>query len=344
MTRWMLVFLSLFILLYFPVLSVEAASELEDGKYTIDYEMVQGDSDSVSISNDYWLKPATLIIKDGKITVQHVLKNSTWVVGYQVENNGSLSESKVISTDTDADKRTVQFGVSTIDKPTIMKIHVIVESINYNHKYTVRMSYKADTLKLVEADKKEEEVVAAVPTSTPKPTGNPSVNETDDATKPSATTTPASETKQPVQQNAADQAAEIAPATKEPLKSAEAATVEEKEKEKAAPVELEANGATTIVNPTEAIGAEQDNAETADLEINKENSDYTVVADTDAVAQDDEDSIVVDDQDSEKVVAEELEIKELEKKSKTWLWVTLIVIVIASFAGGAVRYYKAKRK
>lgn len=347
MTKWVVLVLLSFAFIYLPVSSVKAASELEDGKYTIDYEMLQGDSDSVSISNDYWLKPATLIVKDGKITVQHGLKNSSWVVGYQVENNGSISDTKTISTDAEADKRTVQFQVSALDKPTTMKIHVIVESINYDHKYSVRMSYKTDTLKLVEADKKEEAEVV-------KPTTSQSVEKAEDTTKPTATTS--GETKQSGQQSTAEQSKETPQPTKEPSKQAGASASEVKEplemksvveeKDKAQSAESGTNEATTVASPNETSGVEQDDAEAAAAEGEKESSDNAAVADADLVvdAQEDGDSSAVSDQAEDNIAAKELEIKELEKEKKTWLWITLIVIVIASFAGGAFRYYKAKRK
>ncbi len=346
--------LLIFVFIYLPVSSVKAASELEDGKYTIDYEMLQGDSDSVSISNDYWLKPATLIVKDGKITIQHGLKNSSWVVGYQVENNGSVSDTKTISTDAEADKRTVQLQVSAIDKPTTMNIHVIVESINYDHKYSVRMSYKTDTLKLVEADKKEEAEVVK-PTSTPKPTADQSVEKDDDTAKPTVTTS--GETKQSGQQSTTEQSKETPKPTNVPAKQAGASVSEVNEslevksvvgeKDKTQAVEPETNEVTTIVNPIETSGAEQDDAEAAEAEREEDSSDNAAPladADLEVDAQEDGDSSATSNQAAENIAAKELEKNELEKEKKTWLWITLIVIVIASFAGGAFRYYKAKRK
>ncbi|MBC1780628.1 NEAT domain-containing protein, partial [Listeria booriae] len=45
---------------------VTAQAALQDGSYSVNYTVLQGDSDSVSMANDYFDKPATVKVEGGK--------------------------------------------------------------------------------------------------------------------------------------------------------------------------------------------------------------------------------------------------------------------------------------
>ncbi|RQW18595.1 heme uptake protein IsdC [Bacillus sp. C1-1] len=133
----------LFLSVVFPSVS---KAELADGTYTIDYTVMHGSDSSASIANDYWEKPATLTVKNGQIDAKLTLNNSSWIVEYQSKANGSFSNVTVLSEDTAAEKRIVQFPLDDINGMTESKIHVIVPDIDYDHQYTVRLDFHENTL------------------------------------------------------------------------------------------------------------------------------------------------------------------------------------------------------
>lgn len=62
-----LVFAAFIFLFSFSFLStgLTAQAALKDGTYSVDYTVIQGDSDSASMANDYFDKPATVTVNGG---------------------------------------------------------------------------------------------------------------------------------------------------------------------------------------------------------------------------------------------------------------------------------------
>ncbi|MDF2837762.1 MAG: NEAr transporter [Paenibacillus sp.] len=160
-----------------------AAGDLADGTYTADYLILKAENDSVSMANDYWEKPATVTIKDGKAKVRVKINHSFWVTEFKVPGSGgAFVDTKVISSNKKADTRLVEFSAD-ITKPMLSKIHVTVEEIDYDHDYTIRFVFDEDSFKLVKG---------ATPAATAKPTEKPSEKPTTaPIAKPAATEQPA---------------------------------------------------------------------------------------------------------------------------------------------------------
>lgn len=111
-----------------------------DGTHTLNYQVNKPGSTSASMANDYFLKPARLIVKDGKMTVQLTIKNSTWVTEFNPPGGAT-----VISSNASADQRIVQFAVSSVDKLTVaMKIDI--DDIDYHHGYSVDFVFNGSGL------------------------------------------------------------------------------------------------------------------------------------------------------------------------------------------------------
>jgi len=171
------------------------AATLTDGTYTVDYIIKKPDDESVSIANDYWNKPATVIVNGGAITVQMTINHSKWVTVFKVPSGNSFVDVKKISNDTDKDTRVVQFSVDSLEKDMLSQIHVTVPEINYDHDYTIRFVYDTNSLKLIS---QPEETAAPVPTSavaataTPQPTspGKSTITEEAAATTPQPSQAP----------------------------------------------------------------------------------------------------------------------------------------------------------
>ncbi|SFL44208.1 heme uptake protein IsdC [Paenibacillus sp. 1_12] len=138
-TSWRLqivCFTVLSLLMLFSLPKAEAA--LADGTYTLNYTVTKAENDSASMANDYFEKPATVYVKNGQAEMQLVINHSKWVTQFKVQNNTSFTDAKIISSDSVEDKRVARFQVADLSKPIISKIHVTVESIDYDHDYTIR--------------------------------------------------------------------------------------------------------------------------------------------------------------------------------------------------------------
>lgn len=160
-----------FILCLFFASGAQAASDLADGTYTIDYTIVKAENESASMANDYFEKPATLQVKKGEITAQIQMNHSKWITMFKVPDKGDFADAKVIKSDENEDTRVVEFKLDDLSKPLLSKIHVTVESINYDHDYTIRFIFDTKKLKKVESAAKQASDKAGASTSAAEKTG-----------------------------------------------------------------------------------------------------------------------------------------------------------------------------
>ncbi|EJS73471.1 heme uptake protein IsdC [Bacillus cereus] len=122
----------------------QASAKLADGTYDINYVIQKAENESASMANDYFEKPAKLVVKNGEMRVQVPMNHSAWITEFKAPENGNFVDAKVISKDESADKRTVEFKVDDLAKPLGVKIHVVVPSANYDHHYTIRFAFDAN--------------------------------------------------------------------------------------------------------------------------------------------------------------------------------------------------------
>lgn len=112
-------------------LPIHSEAAIADGTYSLNYQVNQPGSNSASMANDYFLKPAKLVVKNGKMTMQITIKNSSWVTQFNPPGGA-----KVIASNESADQRTVLFSVADANIITIaMKIDI--DDIDYHHAYSV---------------------------------------------------------------------------------------------------------------------------------------------------------------------------------------------------------------
>lgn len=155
--RWLsfLVLTSVIVLL----LPYSINADTEDGYYEIDYEVLNADNDSVSVANDYFDKPAVLIVDGDNRTVQLSINHSQWVVGLQAPKDDDYVEVEVLSEDKEDEedeKRIVQFDVEDdhdFSEPVEMKMHIVVDVLeeDYDHEYTARFDFDETSMKEVDA-------------------------------------------------------------------------------------------------------------------------------------------------------------------------------------------------
>ena len=144
--------LLVFILLL-PGMNASAAT-LDDGVYAIDYQLLQADSDSVSIANDYFAKPALLKIKGADARMQVTVNQSEWVKELKAQDGDAFVDSTIVSEDTEANTRVVEFKFDGEQlTPFPLKMHVVIEDMEpvYDHAYTVRVAIDPDSAKVADA-------------------------------------------------------------------------------------------------------------------------------------------------------------------------------------------------
>ena len=137
---------ALLLALMLPFSNAQAAT-LKDGTYSVNYTVLKAEGNAVSMANDYWLKPAKVIAKNGKLTVQMTIKNSSWVTEFKVPGNGGYIDTTVLSVNKKANTRVVQFQAQSLSKPIKSKIHVTVQSADYDHDYTIQLTFDESSVK-----------------------------------------------------------------------------------------------------------------------------------------------------------------------------------------------------
>ncbi|MBR0637607.1 MULTISPECIES: heme uptake protein IsdC [Bacillus] len=141
------VFMAAFLLALMLPFSNAQAAALKDGTYSVNYTVLKAEGNAVSMANDYWLKPAKVIAKNGNLTVQMTIKNSSWVTEFKVPGNGGYVDTTVLSTNKKANTRLVQFQAQSLSKPIKSKIHVTVKSADYDHDYTIQLKFDESSMK-----------------------------------------------------------------------------------------------------------------------------------------------------------------------------------------------------
>lgn len=141
------VFMTALLLAFMLPFSNAQAATLKDGTYSVNYNVLKAEGNAVSMANDYWLKPAKVIAKNGKLTVQMTIKNSSWVTEFKVPGNGGYVDTTVLSTNKKANTRIVQFQAQSLSKPIKSKIHVTVKSADYDHDYTIQLKFDERSMK-----------------------------------------------------------------------------------------------------------------------------------------------------------------------------------------------------
>src|SRR5690625_6054831 len=105
MRRIMMLPVSIVLIFVFTLFSFtptgSVLAEEEDGLYSIEYEVLKADSDGTSIGNDYFDKPATLIVEGDEKHIQLTVNHSDYVKSL----SGPHGEVSIISEDKEERER-----------------------------------------------------------------------------------------------------------------------------------------------------------------------------------------------------------------------------------------------
>jgi len=119
------------------------AAVSEDGTYEMDYAVYQGGKDSVSIANDYFEKPAKVIVLGEERYAEITLNHASWILELAAVKGQEAAEVEVVSEDPEQDLRVVRFAMEDISQYVEMQMHIRIEEMEpvYDHRYTVRLSF-----------------------------------------------------------------------------------------------------------------------------------------------------------------------------------------------------------
>ena len=168
--KWIILgLISSLLLFLFP--AGKSFAEVADGTYSIHYEIIHAETESASIANDYFEKPAVLFVKDGKKYVRFTVNHSTWIQTIETPDGegDDYSHVEIKSEDTEEDMRDVVFELHTEDlnEPMLFKMHVVIDEIEpqIDSHYTARFAFEPDTMEpLEESDFEESDLVFEGPT------------------------------------------------------------------------------------------------------------------------------------------------------------------------------------
>ena len=299
------------ICLFFIAPTVSNA-QLEDGIYSINYQVNQPGQANASIANDYFGKPAKLFVTNGAMKVQLTVKNSAWIN----EFNGTNGGNRIVSSNPGADTRVVEFNVSNINNPTVVKMRVDIDEMDYHHSYSTDFVWHANSVKLIEAAKKAEPV-KEVKTEAPK-------QEAPKSEAPKAETKVVAATEKEEEAKAAAKKAEE---QKKAEEEKQAQLAKEEEAKKAAEAEKE---------QAKKAAADEAEAKTeAEAEVKEEAKNEQELATEQQVETE---TNVESKQDDTKAVAASTSSDE---KLSTWIYIAIVLLVVA--IGVAVFSFRNKK-
>jgi len=127
-------------------------NKLSDGHYYVDYRVLYADQEKTSISSQYLVNPALLIVQGEQKSISLTVLQSKEIVGFTI--NGQ--EGVVSEEDSNNNSRVVTFQLDDITNtyPAWISIHWIVESIDfkYVHSYDIRIQFLPETIVKVAED------------------------------------------------------------------------------------------------------------------------------------------------------------------------------------------------
>ena len=113
----------------------------ESGQITRDYKVYKEKSNEISYMDQYMVKPARIVEKDGKRYVEITLKSASYWKSFDLYDNGKRINVETVSEDKSADTKVIRFVEPNNLKELTSKVHIIVPAINYDNHYTTRIVF-----------------------------------------------------------------------------------------------------------------------------------------------------------------------------------------------------------
>ncbi|MDQ0272532.1 NEAT domain-containing protein [Cytobacillus purgationiresistens] len=130
--------------------SVQAADVLANGKYSISYDVMYDGSPAPPAWGNYFSKPASLDVKDGKHTITLTLGASHVITKFQTEVSGSYQDVRVISEDPANQTRLISFEIVGLTSPTNTQM-----VMSYGMTHQLQLEFDQNSLKVIELEQPE---------------------------------------------------------------------------------------------------------------------------------------------------------------------------------------------
>ncbi|MEI7025795.1 NEAT domain-containing protein [Paenibacillus sp. y28] len=132
--------------IYLKFDTASIAKYIADGTYSFNFTAMHATKEQTSSMNSYFNKPGQLTVQQGKRIVTAVINNHTTVPIFKVEQNGVLTDTSVISIDTVANTRTVQFEVQDLDTPVNAMVHIstMANGSPYEMDHNLRLKFDSN--------------------------------------------------------------------------------------------------------------------------------------------------------------------------------------------------------
>ncbi|MDM5206898.1 NEAT domain-containing protein [Cytobacillus kochii] len=129
-------------------IKVNAAQDLANGKYTINYQILYNGQPNASW-NSFFENPASLTAKDGALSITIKINGANQVMQkIQTESNGTYQDAQVVSEDQAS--RVYQFPVDGLDQSTNVKLFMSYGT------HTIQLSFDENSITTVELDQPDE--------------------------------------------------------------------------------------------------------------------------------------------------------------------------------------------
>ncbi|MEB8092347.1 NEAT domain-containing protein [Mammaliicoccus lentus] len=124
-----------------PTGSNHGSTNQEKATSTLGYNVYKEGSSEISYMDQYMVKPARIVEKDGKRYVEITLKSASYWKSFDLYDNGKRINVETVSEDKSADTKVIRFIEPNNLKELTSKVHIIVLAINYDNHYTTRIVF-----------------------------------------------------------------------------------------------------------------------------------------------------------------------------------------------------------
>lgn len=138
-------------------------AEVEDGMYEVNYEIIHAENESASIANDYFEKPAVLLVKDGEQYVRFQINHSDYVKEIQLPEGDDYvdAEKKEENADEETFDAILHTGEDIFQTPIMLKMHIVVEDVDppIDYNPTARFDFDEESVTPYEGEFSESDIL-----------------------------------------------------------------------------------------------------------------------------------------------------------------------------------------
>ncbi|ACO25697.1 NEAT domain-containing protein (plasmid) [Bacillus cereus] len=126
----------------------KADTLLADGKYTVNFKVLQSSNDNESRMNNYVKSPATLTVKNNKKYISFKVNSSSYIKSLRIKKGNKFVDTAVLEKNIQENSRIVEFEVDNLLNILDSKVHVKIPVI-YDKTYDIRIFFDTNVFPIV---------------------------------------------------------------------------------------------------------------------------------------------------------------------------------------------------